>query len=597
MTTDPKKPPNTAQYEPIPDVAVPKTNGTTHTKNDYDGLMLDTSQIELLSNLDDTIHQNASFQFALPTVPSEDMILTQGQSMLQSMIVPTITTIVATLTAFGLSALQQLTTASTNIDHTITTISILIFPYINAMIQFLTTFQPIQTRCMESVEPIFPKIQLIPETIQTSVTDISTNVHTNIDTIEHNIQNVMTPILPTLQMATQYERMLRTVQPNLNIPDASDIDTEIQETRTIVTQPLQDAVTEITMSNTTSLIPYPWQSSTKFYWSIVIPIAVVCLSTQLGTVYYTTTTTTTTRASTTTRMSNGPVWSSSSMTANVTSQQLRGSWKYDDVTTRTSTTHPFVVTSSIVSSSLDHNVPIHNQNKHNYNNNNVPVNDFTSNIAPIDGQDVTKPLWNSVSNTTTTTNEIITAKDEILNETNVVRNEINSTMSEMKEQLQNQLQNMEHDIHDFEENIDTEVSNAIGPAKAMIQSVMLSYMISLLQMGLVYLLTSPKVKAYIMNFILQRASRHVDVTLRRTGVPQAMDEIFNVRLVRIRTKLLQLFTSVQEINGYLEQLGLKSASSSNNNIGDGDSNNSSRNPVAALADTAKSFTSRFGFGK
>jgi hypothetical protein len=93
-----------------------------------------------------------------------------------------------------------------------------------------------------------------------------------------------------------------------------------------------------------------------------------------------------------------------------------------------------------------------------------------------------------------------------------------------------------------------------------------------------------------MNLILQRASHNVTVILERTGVPDAMHDIFNVRMVRIRTKLLKLFTTVQDIQRSLEQLGLLKSS---NESGD----NNRGNPVAVLADTAKSFTSRFGFGK
>ena len=192
-----------------------------------------------------------------------------------------------------------------------------------------------------------------------------------------------------------------------------------------------------------------------------------------------------------------------------------------------------------------------------------------------------------------TTNELTSTKDELLAQKDTLTNEMNSTLSNLKNELhtyeaefQNQIHNVENEMKDLESNIDTEVSNAIGPAKAMIKHVLISYFISLLQLGLVFLMTSPKVKAYIMNMIMQRASQKVDDILRSTGLPDAMNDIFNVRFVRIRTKLIQLFTSVQKINIYLEQLGLST--------GDGSNISSS---VATLADTAKSFTSRFGFGK
>jgi hypothetical protein len=566
-TTTTQKKPNAADYEPIPDVE--NGTGTAPSTNDYSGF--DPKQIELLSNIDETIQSNGSFQFALPTVNSDDMI-TQGQSMIQSMVLPTLTTIVATITAFGLSAVQQLTDKSTSIDHTISTISILLFPYVNATIAFLASFRPIQSRCMTSVEPIFQKMDSIQDTIQSSISDISTNVNTTIDTVETKIKDAMEPVLPTLQTATQYESMIRTVQPDVDIPDATDIDREINETRTIVTNPLQEATTQITnLTEATKMIPYPFQSSTSFYWSIVVPIAIVCLCTQLGVVYFTTTNTT----AVTTTDTVGPV---SSLTGNVTSQ-LRGKWNDvsstipNDIAVSTSSKTPMTmlnIASSIVA------IP------------SVSGDEVKNDVTDIVGSDA---LIESVSNMTT--NELTSTKEELLAQKDTLTNEMNSTLSNMKDELhtyeaefQGQIHNVQDEIKDFESNIDTEVSNAIGPAKSMIKSVLISYFISLLQLGLVFLMTSPKVKAYIMNLVMQRASQQVDDTLRSTGVPDAMNDIFNVRFARIRTKLMQLFTSVQKINTYLEKLGLTNSDGSNG-----------RSPVAALADTAKSLTSRFGFGK
>ena len=559
VTTTTKKKPNAADYEPIPDVEHGNGNMTADTMtNDYGGF--DPQQVELLSTLDETIKSNGSFQFSLPTVNSDDMI-TQGQSMIQSMVMPTVTTVVAAITAFGLSAIQQVTESSTGIDHTISTISILIFPYINAIIVFMASFRPIESRCMTSVAPIFPKMDTIPETIQSTMSDISTNVDKTIDTIDAKVKEAMEPVLPTLQAATQYESMIRSVQPDVDIPDATDIDQEISETRTILTKPLQEATTKLTNDTSTTVRPYPLQSPTKFYWTIVVPIAIVCLATQLGIVYYTTS------GDAFTKMKSvGPV---SSWTGDVASQ-LRGSY------------HDVVATIPSNGVAVDTSDPQPRIN----------IFDGTSSIASFSSavEDDDSPL-EAVANMTTDT--FTATKEEILTQKEKTVNEINSTLTNMNDQLnkyevefQDQVRNVENEMKDFERSIDAEVSNAIGPAESMIKSVLISYLISLLQLGLVYVMTSPKVKAFILNLVMQRASRQVDDTLRSTGVPDAMDDIFNVRFVRLRTKLMQLFTSVRKLNTYLEQLGLSSS--------DG---GSGRNPVAALADTAKSFTSRFGFRK
>ncbi len=560
LTTTTQRKPNAADYEPIPDVE--HGNGkqvAPGTKtNDYNSF--DPQQVELLSTLDETIKSNGSFQFSLPAVNSDDMI-THGQSMIQSMAMPTLTTVVAAITAFGLSAIQQFTETSTGIDHTISTISILIFPYINAIIVFMASFRPIESRCMTSVAPIFPKMDTIPETIQSTMSDISTNVNKTIDTIEAKVKEATGPVLPTLQATTQYDSMIRSVQADVDIPDATDIDKEISETRTILTQPLQEATTKLTNETTTTVRPYPLQSPTKFYWSIVVPIAILCLATQLGIVYYTTA---------------GDAFTSNKNDMNATSVVPVSSWTGDMTSQLRSSYHDVVVTNPSNGVAVDTSDP------------QPRTSSIVSFSSAVEDDDV---LLESVSNMTTDT--FTATQEEILTQKEKTVNEINSTLTNMNDQLhtyeaefQDQVHNVENEMKDFERNIDTEVSNAIGPAKSMIKSVLISYLISLLQLGLVYVMTSPKVKAFIMDLVMQRASRQVDDTLRSTGVPNAMNDIFNVRFVRIRTKLMHLFTSVQKLSTYLEQLGLSSS--------DG---GSGRNPVAALADTAKSFTSRFGFGK
>jgi hypothetical protein len=356
------------------------------------------------------------------------------------------------------------------------------------------------------------------------------------------------------------------IRPNIDIPDATDIEEEFQEARTILQDPMEQATTTLrTMS--TQAVPAPFQSATKFYWYIVFPMAVLVLGTQFGVVVYTTRRTSTTTTTPTVVGTTAPTMKN--MTTTASSYLLRGS--RTNVLSNVSV--PLTISFMEPSSSSS-------------------IQDVT--LASSSTKDITEPEQ-----------QLLTQKDELMTNMNSTLDNVTTTSllhntvqeyeqeyqnvkSKMEQQVQNQMQDYQEQVQGYEQSMDETITQSIGPAKAMIQSVLLSYLMVLLQMGIVYLMTSPMVKAYLMNCMMQQATAQVDATLRSTGVPAAMDDIFGTRLGRIRTKLMKVFTAVQQIQSLLQQLGL--ASSGDNNGGGG-------NPVKALTGAASSLSNRFGFGK
>jgi exonuclease VII large subunit len=554
---------STAGYEPIPDVEPSVVTSSSSSSSSFDYSGLDPQQMELMSTLDDTIQKNNTsmlLQLQLPAIDPQVMV-TQGQSWVTSMILPTMTAIGTTVTALVLSAVHQMTNQSNQLESSISSLLIQLFPYFNAVVVFLSSFAPIQQRCMTSVQPILEQVGILSDTITTAVQNVTQHVDTTLDTLQTQVQTTLTPLLPTLQTATQYEQMIRQIQPNIDIPDATDIEEEFQEARTVLQTPMEQATTTL-RTISTQAVPAPFQSATKFYWYIVFPMAVLVLSTQLGVVVYTT------RRTSTTTVVDTAAPTMNNMTTTASSYLLRGS----STNVFPNVSVPLAISFMEPSSSSVH--------------------------------DVTLPS-SSTQNITETEQQLLTQKDELMTNMNATLDNVTTTLlhnsvqeyeqeyqnvkSNMEQQVQNQMQDYQEQVQGYEQNMDETITQSIGPAKAMIQSVILSYLMVVLQMGIVYLMTSPMVKAYLMNCMMQQATAQVDATLRRTGVPAAMDDIFGTRLGRIRTKLMKVFTAVQQIQSLLQQLGL--ASSGDNNGG------GSGNPVKALTGAASSLSNRFGFGK
>ena len=111
-------------------------------------------------------------------------------------------------------------------------------------------------------------------------------------------------------------------------------------------------------------------------------------------------------------------------------------------------------------------------------------------------------------------------------------------------------------LHD---DVDKKLATEVKP---VIVSVITSYLLSLLQIGLVFLLTSPKVKAWVMNKLITVVKEEANRRLRATGVPDTLHEVLVVRMGRIKAKLYKVFTVVGKIRKLFERLhGLRGVGS------------------------------------
>ena len=98
----------------------------------------------------------------------------------------------------------------------------------------------------------------------------------------------------------------------------------------------------------------------------------------------------------------------------------------------------------------------------------------------------------------------------------------------------------------------------VANSSSMLRSVAISYVVALLQLAIVYGLTSEYIKAWFINKVLQKASDNVARTLREYGVTQDIHDVLGTRMGRVRQKVLKVIQSSKELEALLAKVNSSS---------------------------------------
>jgi len=528
-------------YEPIPDVEEGKLGqSSATTAADAKAKYPEFSDREagLLASLDDAMSQKPSFAF--PAVSPDQVSVAQGQAMLQSFVQPTVTALATSVTAVLLGVAQQATSTSQSVTSAILAFLIPLFPYLNAVVVFGNTFRPLQRRLMDAVGPVFAKMDDTQEAAEAVVDDLGAQVDKTVDRIQKEIHDVIRPYEPVLARATQAEAALQKVKPNLDIPDPSDIDRECDEMQGAVGKKLDEAKRHLDLKQT---IPRPLQSERSFYWRIVVPVAVVALAVQLAVVALTTSTTTTTTTQNATKTVPLPSFGNlSSSTITDASKSLHGHLKnatqsgslrginITEYKLKNSTNDSMMM--SMIKGALLPSPTVDNyKNRISHSAQDAQAAkdaalDKAKDTITDNVQDAQAAKDAALDKAKDTIGSAVQAKDAALanasSTVHALKDQGSHFAEEARANATNLVQNLRGRAEDFEQDLeqhteeykqefDTALKTTVVP---MLKSVVLSYVIALLQLGLAYLLSSDRIKTWFINRALDAAKGQVDRTLR-----------------------------------------------------------------------------------
>jgi len=505
---------NKTGYEPIPDVE----------KDEGDAEVLyrdfDDEQTTLLLNFDEAIASAHRLGLTIPSVNRDDMV-SQGQNWIRSAVAPTVTAACTFVTAIALGMVSE--------ANSIAAVVVAYFPYINAAIVAYSSISPIQRRMVDAVAPVFEKMDDAESAVKASVARVRPEIDSKIDSLQAEVRDVLEPIKPKLDAAAAHGRVLKKLDPDLDIPSTADVDREFDEAQGVIGDRLDEAAKHVSIKEH---VPRCFNSSRAFYWRVVFPIVLLAFLLQLGlafvTEYYFSPGSTAIFPPSRTRMLVAEQ-------RGLSVPNLRGSVVHE--MTR-------AVAECGDNATTDGDIGCDGNDKK-AKEDDIDKTGETGGEFGVKENDFREEVGEKISE----------FKDEVAEEANKVKKSAHELAEEAGQKLQPAA---EATISTFKTEVREQFDDALADSKSMVIDVAMSYLMALLQLALIYLVTSPAVKACVTNMIMRKLTSEAERTLREYGVSAGVEEVLGTRMGRVRQQVLKILRAQKKIDDLLEKAGIGS---------------------------------------
>lgn len=407
-------------YEPIPDIEKGASHAQTTARESYSDL--DDEQADLINSFDKAI-EGASINLSLPTI-SEDDLVSQGRSLIQGLLAPTLASGCTFAAALYISGTAQVSHVSALLAQ--------LFPYLNAVVVFFSTLNPIQDRFMKAVVPVFTKVDKAEDIVNTSINDVKDSVDTTIDSLQAKLGKVMKPMKPTLEKAKSNGAALKRLDPDIEIPDP-DVDKELDGKQGVVGAKIEEAQKHLQLDKH---VPEYLRSPESFYWRVVFPVVILVLIVQ-----------------------------------------LLFAW----------------------------------------------LGTYCQSAA---------------------------GGTRMLKELESLKTAAHGQIEGFKGGFQDNVAGYEGEFKDFGD----QFKGGVASSKPLLINVATSYMIALFQLSLIYLLTNPGVRAWVVNKVLHAMSNEAMRRLREYGATAAVEDVMGTRMAGVRAKVLVTIRQYKKIEGMLAKV-------------------------------------------
>lgn len=558
-------------YETVPDVEAgvaatgPSTKSREAVRASHPGLK--DREVDLLATLDEAVANKPSFE--IPAV-DPDTLESKGKTFLLSLLQPTVTVVCSALVSWLLALTAQSETALSSLGAFL----IPIYPYLNAIAVFISSYFPLAGRFTDAVSPVLEQMGSTVQKAERNVDALGDRVDQIVDSIQVQVNEVLEPYKPMFARAAQAETALRKINPDVDIPDPDDINREFDEAQGKVGEKLDEAKAKIDVEK---VIPVPLRSKESFYWRIVVPAAAVACLLQLLLV------------AVAPKPTNGG--------DNPLSDRLQN--LNETIQSKSTTLDSKLNDAADLSKAIAKHGNLRG-------------------LAQVDTDDLQNTTDAFNHKMSDATNALHNASDEIHSQVADAHESLQNTTAQYKDELHEQIataqaakdaalanasqwwhtaqSNATATLHEFEDKaalfahdveanataMEDKLRDEFESQKAqflgMLPSILLSYAMAFLQLGVAYLVSSGKVKTWLVNRSLKMASNRVRSTLDESGVTDAVDDVVEVRLPRIKTKVERALEAAQQLEGMLDKLG-------------------GVEQLGQAADKVGKFADKFGFGK
>ena len=146
------------------------------------------------------------------------------------------------------------------------------------------------------------------------------------------------------------------------------------------------------------------------------------------------------------------------------------------------------------------------------------------------------------------------AADEVAGQIDAAKQQAQAAADEIAGQVDDAKEQAQAAYENGKKEAEEKAAELKASIKPMIISTVTSWLMSLLQMALVFLFTSPKVKAWIVNKMTESVKDEANRRLRATGVPDMLHDVLVVRMGRIKKKLYRVFSMFGKVKKLLDKL-------------------------------------------
>eukprot|EP00523_Entomoneis_sp_CCMP467_P009887 CAMPEP_0168736768 /NCGR_PEP_ID=MMETSP0724-20121128/10033_1 /TAXON_ID=265536 /ORGANISM="Amphiprora sp., Strain CCMP467" /LENGTH=707 /DNA_ID=CAMNT_0008783981 /DNA_START=71 /DNA_END=2194 /DNA_ORIENTATION=+ len=146
------------------------------------------------------------------------------------------------------------------------------------------------------------------------------------------------------------------------------------------------------------------------------------------------------------------------------------------------------------------------------------------------------------------------AKAQARDQLEAGKKQLEDAKAQAQDQLEAGKEQLEASKAEAEAEIEAAKKKMKEDGKKILISTITAWLMSLLQMGLVFLMTDPRVKAWVINQMVTQVKDEANRQLRATGVPDMLHDVLVVRMGRIKAKLYKVFSVFGRIEKLMDKL-------------------------------------------
>jgi len=161
-------------------------------------------------------------------------------------------------------------------------VAIALFPYYACLLVFVASVPATRKRLSEQFMAIFENIEEVQANVNDKISAVLDGGTAYVASVQDNIDKVLEPIRPKLDQVTKLESALRKINPNIDIPDVSDIEEKLDDAADSI-RDVFDSTKKA--ADLTKHIPKPLRSRINFEVIVTFPALLVFLILQLVAVF------------------------------------------------------------------------------------------------------------------------------------------------------------------------------------------------------------------------------------------------------------------------------------------------------------------------